>query len=89
MDESTTQPTEPTEGSAPEVLPAAEPGPNDRSRGALIAGYSGSITIRQRPDGLPHEGHDPSVRELTELLERAIGGEWDVVANVTLTRTDR
>lgn len=67
--------------------PDVEVGPPERGR--LIAGYSGSITIRQRADGLPHEGHDPSVRELTELLERAIGGEWDVVANVTLTRTDR
>ena len=78
MDE-TTNPT------APETVEAPEP----PTRGALIASYTGSVVVRQRADGLPHEGHDPTVTELEALLERTIGGEWDVVATVSLTRTDR
>jgi len=77
--------TDPQPESAPETVERTD----TPSRGALIAAFGGSITIRQRADGLPHEGHDPSLTELSELLEAAINGAWDVVANVTLSRTDR
>jgi len=78
--------TRPDEGSAPETVAEPEPRP---ALGPMISSYTGGITIRHRADGLPHEGYDPGAEELAQVLEKAIGGTWDVVANVSLTRSDR